>query len=75
VTIRVTDDGTPALDDFENITITVIATNEAPTLTNVAALTGANEDVPLTITYAALAAAAHENDVDGPKTARRLRQE
>ena len=32
VTVRVTDDGTPALDDIETITITVNEINEAPVL-------------------------------------------
>ncbi len=32
VTVRVTDDGTPTLDDFETITITVNEVNEAPVL-------------------------------------------
>jgi len=35
VTIRVTDNGTPALDDFENITITVNEVNQAPVLNTI----------------------------------------
>jgi VCBS repeat-containing protein len=42
----------------------VAARAAAPTLTMVSDLTGATEDTPFTITYAALAAAANENDAD-----------
>ncbi|MBI4661148.1 MAG: hypothetical protein HY735_20150, partial [Verrucomicrobia bacterium] len=38
--------------------------NAAPTLTTISSLTGATEDTPFTITYAALAAAADEADAD-----------
>jgi uncharacterized delta-60 repeat protein len=38
--------------------------NSAPTLTTITPLTGASEDTGFTITYAALAAAANEADVD-----------
>lgn len=41
-----------------------IGAGVAPTLTTIAALTGATEDTPYTITYAALAAAADEADPD-----------
>ena len=34
ITVRVTDNGTPALDDFETITVTVNEVNTAPVLTN-----------------------------------------
>jgi diphthamide synthase (EF-2-diphthine--ammonia ligase) len=40
-------------------------TNDAPTLTLIDTLTGGVEDQPVEITYAALAAAANEADVDG----------
>ena len=43
----------------------VLPQNDAPTLTSVATLTGAAEDTPFTISYAALSAAANENDLDG----------
>lgn len=45
-------------------TITVTPVNDAPTLTTVAPLTGGLEDTAYTITYAALAAAADEADID-----------
>ncbi|MEI6196377.1 MAG: LamG domain-containing protein, partial [Verrucomicrobiota bacterium] len=41
-----------------------IGPGAAPTLTTVTTLTGATEEMPYTITYAALAAAADEADVD-----------
>ena len=43
----------------------LLNTNTAPTLTTISTLTGATEDIPYTITYAALAAAANEFDADG----------
>jgi len=45
--------------------VSTAAANHAPTLTTVNVLTGAAEDQDYTITYAALAAAADEADVDG----------
>jgi hypothetical protein len=42
----------------------MIGAGAAPTLTTVATLSGATEDTPYTITYAALAAAADEADAD-----------
>lgn len=51
-----------ALDD---IRVRVGPLNHAPTLTAVGAVPGAVEDQPHTITYAALAAAANEADLDG----------
>ncbi|MBI4661055.1 MAG: hypothetical protein HY735_19665, partial [Verrucomicrobia bacterium] len=46
-----------------NLTITPV--NDAPTLTRVDTLNGATEDTPFSISYATLAAAADEADVDG----------
>ena len=42
-----------------------VTMNAAPTLTTVSTLTGGTEDTALTISYATLAAAANEADVDG----------
>jgi ankyrin repeat protein len=53
-------DSAPAM-----VSITVIATNDAPTLTAIAPLPGGVEDTDFTITYATLAAAAHATDADG----------
>jgi VCBS repeat-containing protein len=53
-------DSAPAI-----VTVNIAAVNDAPTLTTVSALTGAPEDTALTISYAALAAAADAADVDG----------
>ena len=47
------------------LTLSVAAVNDPPTLTTVATLTGATEDTFKEITYADLAAAANEADVDG----------
>ena len=58
MTVRVTDDGTPNLDDFETITITVGEVNEAPTLANIGDKS-VNEGDLLTFTAAA-------SDVDIP---------
>jgi hypothetical protein len=44
--------------------INVSAVNDAPTLTSINPLSGATEDAAFSITYATLAAAANENDVD-----------
>lgn len=46
-------------------TFSITPINDTPTLTAVSTLTGATEDTSFTITYAALAAAADEADVDG----------
>src|SRR5205085_2638756 len=46
-------------------TVTITPVNDAPTLTTVSALTGATEDTAFTISYATLAGAADEADVDG----------
>ena len=46
--------------------------NQAPTLTTVATLAGASQNVDYTITYAALAAAANENDPDGDAVSFRI---
>jgi Ca2+-binding RTX toxin-like protein len=45
-------------------TTAVVNINDAPTLTTITPLTGASEDTGFTLTYAALAAAANEADVD-----------
>ena len=47
------------------VRIHVMAVNEAPTLTAMGLLTGAQEDTPWTIHFAALAEAADEADSDG----------
>ena len=52
VTIRVTDNGTPTLDDFETITINVSETNTAPVLTAIGD-TGGPEGTPITFTASA----------------------
>jgi uncharacterized delta-60 repeat protein len=46
------------------LTLDVTAVNDAPTLSTLSTLTGASEDTGFTLTYAALAAAANEADVD-----------
>lgn len=46
------------------VTINIAAVNDIPTLTTVSPLTGGVEDAPFTITYATLAAAGNEADVD-----------
>ncbi len=46
-------------------TATVTFPNNAPTLTSIGTLTGASEYTPFTISYATLAAAANEADLDG----------
>src|SRR5690606_21312240 len=45
-------------------TITINPINDAPTLTNVNTLTGAFEDTLFSISYATLAGAADEGDID-----------
>lgn len=52
VTVRVTDDGTPALDAFETITITVNEINEAPVLDPIGDQT-VDEETELTFTATA----------------------
>jgi hypothetical protein len=47
------------------IPITILNVNEAPALTTVSPLTGATEDTPFTVSYASLATAADESDLDG----------
>ncbi|NUQ61803.1 MAG: tandem-95 repeat protein [Pirellulales bacterium] len=61
--------GASANDDFR---LTVADTNDAPTLTAVGDLTGADEDVAFRIEFAALAAAADEADPDGMVTGFRM---
>jgi hypothetical protein len=43
-----------------------VVVNNPPTLTTVATLTGAKKNLPFTVTYTALAAAANEADIDVP---------
>ncbi|KAF0174482.1 MAG: outer membrane adhesin-like protein, partial [Limisphaerales bacterium] len=62
-TVKATD-GTLASAAAVQVQVVVAAVNDAPTLTTVTALTGGTEDTALTITYATLAAAANEADVD-----------
>ena len=45
--------------------LNVTGANTAPTMTSISPISGATEDTPFTITYAALAAAANEADADG----------
>jgi DNA-directed RNA polymerase subunit H (RpoH/RPB5) len=52
VTVRVTDSGTPALDDFETFDITVVEVNDAPVLAAIGAKSG-DELVEITFTAAA----------------------
>src|SRR4029453_18100695 len=47
------------------VSVNVAAVNDAPSLTTVSALSGGTEDTPFTISYATLAAAADEADLDG----------
>ena len=53
-------------------TVNVTAVNDAPTLTSVNTLAGGTEDTAYTITYAALAAAANEADVDNSSLSFRI---
>ncbi len=45
--------------------VSITAVNDAPTLTTISTITGGNEDAAVTISYADLAAAGNEADVDG----------
>jgi len=56
------------------VNVIVTPTNDLPTLTSVSTLTGVTEDTPFTITYAALAAAASEGDIDGDTVSFRIEQ-
>jgi len=63
LTVTVTDgDG---LSTSRIFTLTVQPANDAPTLTSVNTLVGARKDTAFTISYATLALAANEMDVDG----------
>ncbi len=64
--VSVTDSGGGS-DTSPNQTFTIIVTpvNDAPTLSTVGTLPGAMEDTPFSISFATLAAAANEADVDG----------
>jgi hypothetical protein len=46
------------------VSITVNSVNDAPTLTSISTIAGPNEDTAFTLSYATLAAAANEADVD-----------
>jgi hypothetical protein len=58
-------DGQLASPTAIQVKVNVNPVNDAPTLSTVTPLTGATEDTPYTITYAALAAASNLVDVDG----------
>lgn len=58
-------DGTDASSSAVTVNVTVANANTTPTLTTINALTGATEDSSFTISYATLAAAADEADLDG----------
>jgi VCBS repeat-containing protein len=65
VTVRVTDDGAPALDDFETIQITVGEVNQAPTAVNDTYVT--DEDTPLVVSAPGLL--LNDSDPDLPPNA------
>jgi VCBS repeat-containing protein len=46
------------------VDITIVGTDDRPTLTTIASITGGTEDIPFEITYADLIAAANEADID-----------
>ncbi|MBK8205281.1 MAG: tandem-95 repeat protein [Planctomycetes bacterium] len=56
--------GTAFSSNTENATITIDPVNDAPTLTTVSTLLGGTEETTYSITFAALAGAANEADVD-----------
>jgi YHYH protein len=58
-------DGAAASSTAVAVNVTVGAANNAPTLTTISTLTGGTEDTALSISYATLAAAADEADLDG----------
>jgi autotransporter-associated beta strand protein len=58
-------DGTLTSISPVTVNVQVAAVNDAPTLTTISSLTGATEDMPFTISYATLAAAANEADEEG----------
>ena len=60
-----TSSGTAFSTATDTVSIAVAAVNDAPTLTTISTLTGFTEDAFSEITYADLAAAANEADVDG----------
>jgi hypothetical protein len=57
--------GTASTTVSQTTTTTVTFPNNAPTLTTINTLTGAGENIPFTINYATLAAAADEADIEG----------
>ncbi len=64
-TLRVTlTDGDGGTSNQPSLTAVVTGVNDAPTLTMVSAFSGATEDTPFAISFATLAAAANEADVD-----------
>ena len=70
IRVRTTDQG--GLFSEKQFTTNVSVVNDAPTLTTVATLTGAAEDTAFTVTYATLAAAADEGDVNGDQVSFRI---
>ena len=62
-TIKAWDGGLASTNDVQ-VKVNLAAVNDAPTLTTVNTFSG-NEDTAVTITYASLASAANEADVDG----------
>ncbi|RTY36918.1 DUF4347 domain-containing protein, partial [Chlorobium phaeovibrioides] len=62
VTVRASD-GSLHVDQAVAVTVTDV--NEAPTLTEVKNLAGGIEDIPYVVSYATLAAATNEADVEG----------
>ena len=65
VTVRVTDDGAPTLDDFETLDITVGEVNQAPTAVNDTYAT--DEDTPLVVSAPGLL--LNDSDPDLPPNA------
>lgn len=67
LSLQVADNGNTgggSLTASDTATINIAAVNDAPTLSTISVLGGATEDTARTITYADLAAAANEADVD-----------
>nr|WP_242521785.1 tandem-95 repeat protein [Motiliproteus sp. SC1-56] len=58
-------DGTTVSSPAVQVKVDVAAANDTPTLTTISTLSGATEDTAFAISYADLAAAANEADVDG----------
>jgi autotransporter-associated beta strand protein len=58
-------DGNSASSTAVTVNVEVAGDNDAPTLTSISTLTGANLNTPFTVSYTTLAAAANESDPDG----------